>query len=314
MPIITYPLNGIEYDASDAETYLCTRTRGVYSSEDHFSISITGSRQVTISAGLAWINNGDFRGKSVVSTEPISIDVPAASGTLSRKDLIVLRFDSDKNESVITLKAGTESAMPAIPAVTREGGVYELGLYAITVGVGTVSVTQSDITSLLLDEEYCGIMRDGVTGIPTSQLQEQAKQLIDSLNAAIQEELSEIVSASVTSEYGIGTPTCEVILNTETGKIEFSFKNLRAEPALPFTVTLSAANWSDNAQTVSDNRFFAVGYVYTVAPQAGSYLLYSEAQIYAYDVTKDGQMLFRCGGTTPTTDLVVNICRMEAVA
>lgn len=33
MAIITYPLNDVEYTAEDAETYLCTRTSGVYAAE-----------------------------------------------------------------------------------------------------------------------------------------------------------------------------------------------------------------------------------------------------------------------------------------
>jgi hypothetical protein len=37
----------------------------------------------------------------------------------------------------------------------------------------------------VLDEKLCGIMRDGVTGIPTAQLQEQAEELILKLQEAI---------------------------------------------------------------------------------------------------------------------------------
>lgn len=311
MSIITYPLNGVTYGASDAETYLCTRKSGVYSAEDNFSVSITGARQITVSAGLAWINDGRFRGKSVVSTEPVTLDVPAASGTLPRKDLVVLRFDSDANASVLAIKSGAESASPAVPTVTRDGGVYELGLYAIDIPAGSISVATADVTSLLLDEEYCGLMRDGVTGIPTAQLHAQAKELIDSFNALLHAEFSSLLGASVEKTAGLGDPSCEIILDEETGKIRFVFRNIRAEPPLAFTVTLSVSAWSDNAQTITDPRFAASGYAYTVTPRSSGYMRYAKSLVYADDVTTDGQITFRCG-KVPEGDITVNILRTEA--
>lgn len=46
-------------------------------------------------------------------------------------------------------------------------------------------VNAGDVTSTLLDETVCGLMRDGVTGIPTAQLQEQVSDLIDNLRDVI---------------------------------------------------------------------------------------------------------------------------------
>ena len=37
-----------------------------------------------------------------------------------------------------------------------------------------------------MDENVCGVMRDGITGIPTAQLQEQAQQLIEQLRTELQ--------------------------------------------------------------------------------------------------------------------------------
>lgn len=80
--------------------------------------------------------------------------------------------------------------------------------------------------------------------------------------------------------------------------------------ALSFTVTLTAAGWNGNAQTVSDGSFAASGYAYTVCPASGSYGAYANAMIYADDVTAAGEMIFHCG-ETPTEDLTVNILRVE---
>ena len=83
----------------------------------------------------------------------------------------------------------------------------------------------------------------------------------------------------------------------------------KADKSVDFTVTLTAAGWSDNAQTISNEKFVSAGYAYTVAPASGSFANYAEAMIYADDVTTDGQMVFHCD-SAPTADLTVNIVRM----
>lgn len=83
----------------------------------------------------------------------------------------------------------------------------------------------------------------------------------------------------------------------------------KAEKSVDFTVTLTAAGWSDNMQTISNERFVSTGYAYTVAPASGSFANYAEAMIYADDVTTNGKMVFHCD-SVPTADLTVNIVRM----
>jgi hypothetical protein len=79
--------------------------------------------------------------------------------------------------------------------------------------------------------------------------------------------------------------------------------------ALSFTVTLAAASWSSNAQTVSNANFLASGYAYIVSPASASFAAYGEAQIYADDVSTDGSMVFHCD-SAPSSDLTVNIVRV----
>lgn len=173
MNIITYPLNGITYDAEDVGTYLCTRTSGVYAKDTNYAVSITGARELTVAPGLAWINSEDFKGVSVCSREAVPLDVPAADTTLPRVDRIVLQFDADANASAIKIKPGTPSAAPEPPAIQQNHRQYELGLATLTVPAGTASITAANLTDTRTDEDVCGIMRDGVTGIPTAQLLEQ---------------------------------------------------------------------------------------------------------------------------------------------
>lgn len=83
----------------------------------------------------------------------------------------------------------------------------------------------------------------------------------------------------------------------------------KADKSVAFTVTLTAAGWADNVQTISDARFVSTGYAYTVAPASVSFTDYADAIIYADDVTTNGQMVFHCD-SAPTADLTVNIVRM----
>ena len=94
---------------------------------------------------------------------------------------------------------------------------------------------------------------------------------------------------------------------------EITAWNGKSGKADSFTVTLTAAGWSADTQTVSDSRFIASGYAYTVCPAGDSFKDYAEAVIYADDVTTAGRMSFHCD-VTPTKNLTVNILRTEATA
>ena len=170
MSIITYPLNGVTYDAEDVSTYLCTRTSGVYSKDTNYAVSVTGARQITVAPGLAWINYDDFKGVSACSREAVNLTVPDADSTLSRIDRVVLQFDTAANLTAVKLKTGTPAAAPEPPAILQNHNQYELGLCTVSVPAGSSVVTAADITDTRADEAVCGVMRDGVTGIPTEQL------------------------------------------------------------------------------------------------------------------------------------------------
>ena len=189
MSIITYPLNGVVYSAEDVATYLCTRTSGVYSKETNFAVSITGTRQITVAPGLAWINYDDFKGVSVCSREENVLTVPQADNTLNRVDRVVLQFDTSENITAIKLKTGTPAVAAQPPDILQNHNQYELGLCTISVPAGSTAVTTADITDTRADEAVCGVMRDGVTGIPTGTLVQQFRAVIDALKGEAADKL-----------------------------------------------------------------------------------------------------------------------------
>lgn len=181
MSIITYPLNGVVYSAEDVATYLCTRTSGVYSKETNFAVRTTGTRQITVAPGLAWINYDDFKGVSVCSREENVLTVPEADNTLNRVDRVVLQFDTSENITAIKLKTGTPAVAAQPPDILQNHNQYELGLCTISVPAGSTAVTTADITDTRADETVCGVMRDGVTGIPAATLIQRLRAEIDKL-------------------------------------------------------------------------------------------------------------------------------------
>ena len=104
-----------------------------------------------------------------------------------------------------------------------------------------------------------------------------------------------------------GNTTVHITASERTGW------NGKSGKAVSFTATLTAAGWSGNAQTVSNSKFLASGYAYTVCPAGDSFAGYAEAVIYADDVTAAGKMTFHCN-EAPTENLTVNILRTEATA
>ena len=183
MSIITYPLDGVTYSAEDVATYLCTRTSGVYSKETNFAVSITGTRQITVAPGLAWINYDDFKGVSVCSREENVLTVPEADNILNRVDRVVLQFDTSENITAIKLKIGTPAVAAQPPDILQNHNQYELGLCTISVPAGSTAVTVADIYDTRADETVCGVMRDGVTGIPAATLIKKLRDEIDKVDS-----------------------------------------------------------------------------------------------------------------------------------
>ena len=117
--IITYPVNGITYDADDASGYLATRLSGVYSAEEDFAVTAQGGLSVQVSAGQAWVRPARFKGRSIIMEQPATLSLTAADAVRSRIDRVVLRDDAAaKKTSLQVLEGVPDSAAPAAPPVT----------------------------------------------------------------------------------------------------------------------------------------------------------------------------------------------------
>ena len=201
--IITYPENGIRYYADDASGYLSTRLSGVYSADEDFAVTANGDLTVTVSAGQAWVRPARFRGRSIIMEQPETVTLTAADAVRSRIDRLVLRYDAAARKTSLTVLTGTpDSASPTAPEITRTALVYDLCLADIRRPAGSTVVTAADITDTRTDEAVCGLMRDGVKGIPTAQLQAQALAIMTQLSTELHTKLDALDAAIAAVESG----------------------------------------------------------------------------------------------------------------
>lgn len=174
--IVTYPLGGITYDAEDAAAYFSTRTSGVFSTEEDFAVTVAedGGTAVTVGAGRAWMHVSRFTGQSVTLREAQTLTLPLADSALPRIDRVVLRYDATSRSTSLQVLQGAPSSEPAGPDLSRTEMVYDLCLAEVSRPAGQTSVSTANLTDTRADEALCGLMRDGVTGIPMDELGRQA--------------------------------------------------------------------------------------------------------------------------------------------
>lgn len=181
--IITYPENGITYDADDAAGYLATRLSGVYSAEEDFAVTAVEGLSVQVSAGQAWVRPARFKGRSIIMEQPTTVVLTEADPVRSRIDRLVLRYDAAaKKTTLVVLDGEPDSSGPEAPDISRTALVYDLCLAEIKRPAGSTEVTAADITDTRADETVCGVMRDGVHGIPAATLIQRLRAEIDKVD------------------------------------------------------------------------------------------------------------------------------------
>ena len=179
--IVLYPANGYDFDAADVAAYLAGLISGVFSGDEDFPVTAAGGLKVTVGAGRGWVHPSRFTGYSITKREADTLTMPLADPSLPRIDRIAMRYDAGARAASLQVLQGTASSTPTAPAISRTELIYDLCLAEITRPAGSTSISTGQITDTRLDEALCGIVRDGVTGIPTDELLAAAKERINAL-------------------------------------------------------------------------------------------------------------------------------------
>lgn len=128
-----------------------------------FAATADGSLTLTLSGGSVLI-----QGRYGYSPDPISVVLPAA-GNQARTDTVVLRLDLSVDKRSIDAYAITGSGN-AVPALTRNGTVWELGICNVLRPANSTGIVQSNVTDTRLDAARCGYVVANMQQFDTSDL------------------------------------------------------------------------------------------------------------------------------------------------
>lgn len=154
--------------------------------------SDTPNMNVNVSDGYGWIN-----GYYAKNSGPYPLAIQAASGTLNRIDAVVLRWVNASRSMELAVKTGIAASTPTVPALQRDGEIYEIMLASVTVAAGATSITQSSITDMRPDTAVCGWVTGAVQNIDTTNLFAQYDDAFKAWFNNIKAQLGENVAANL---------------------------------------------------------------------------------------------------------------------
>ena len=280
--IVLYPANGFDFDAADVAAYLAGLTSGVFSGAEDFPVTAAGGLTVIVGAGRGWVHPSRFTGYSITKREADTLTMPLADPSLPRIDRIVMRYDAGARAASLQVLQGTASSTPTAPAISRTELIYDLCLAEITRPAGSTSITTGQITDTRLDEALCGLVRDGVTGIPTDELLAAAKERIATLeenasnSAAAAKDSAEAAKSSETKSAASEeraktseTAAKQALQDTETEHTAALQDIARARTTALNDVAASTKTATAAANTATQQATAAAGSASTAVTKAG---------------------------------------------
>nr|DAY78448.1 MAG TPA: Receptor Binding Protein [Caudoviricetes sp.] len=294
--IVLYPANGYDFDAADVAAYLAGLTSGVFSGAEDFPVTAAGGLKVTVGAGRGWVHPSRFTGYSITKREADTLTMPLADPSLPRIDRIVMRYDAGARAASLQVLQGTASSTPTAPAVSRTELIYDLCLAEITRPAGSTSISTGQITDTRLDEALCGLVRDGVTGIPTDELLAAAKERI----ATLEENASNSAAAAKDSAEAAKSSETKSAASEERAKTS----ETAAKQALQDTETEHTAALQDiaRARTTALNDVAASTKTTTVAANTATQQATAAAGSASTAVTKAGEASTSAGAAKNDAD------------
>ena len=294
--IVLYPANGYDFDAADVAAYLAGLTSGVFSGAEDFPVTAAGGLTVTVGAGRGWVHPSRFTGYSITKRVADTLALPLADPSLPRIDRIVMRYDAGARAASLQVLQGTASSTPTAPAISRTELTYDLCLAEIARPAGSTSISTGQITDTRLDEALCGLVRDGVTGIPTDELLAAAKERI----ATLEENASNSAAAAKDSAEAAKSSETKSAASEERAKTS----ETAAKQALQDTETEHTAALQDiaRARTTALNDVAASTKTATAAANTATQQATAAAGSASTAVTKAGEASTSAGAAKNDAD------------
>ena len=141
-------------------------TNGIHAEDtSYFQVVENSGMTLTVKRGTAYVDGHFFKPPTDLTVRLAESDVE-----YPRIDLVVIRCDYISENVRLEVIAGEPNAVPTIPEMERNAGVYDLGLAAITVNPNVSEITQVDIKDLRFDTAYCGVVVGKINTISTNEL------------------------------------------------------------------------------------------------------------------------------------------------
>lgn len=188
-----WPLDNKRYTSVALGAAYAARSRGLLTAES-FSATTNGDNTVTLAKGLGCLHVSEFWACFPYSKNDIILQFEDADGVYPRKDVIVLGYDKNANQTGIYVRTGLAAASPEMPALRRDSDYDEIYLYCATRPTGATSITADNVVDLRLDPTYCGLMRDTIDAIDTSVMQAAFEAFL----AQIEQELAQLNAGTAT--------------------------------------------------------------------------------------------------------------------
>ncbi|WP_049041120.1 hypothetical protein, partial [Clostridium sporogenes] len=148
-------------------------------------VAIDNDMRIRVTKGPAWIN-----GYLYENTDYLILKLDPADGVLNRIDRIVLRLDFLERKINIIVKKGEYASAPKAPNLQRDSDGYELAIADVLIKNGLITVTQSNITDLRLNKNYCGIVHGVVDQVDTTAIFNQFQTWYSETKEAYNKDIS----------------------------------------------------------------------------------------------------------------------------
>ena len=162
--------------------------------------------QVTAGTGMTvLVNPGDgfIEGRLFIENSTRELQVQA-SESLDRIDTVVVRLNKEQRLIDLYIVKGIAATVPTAPALTRAGGIYELGIANVYVPKLT-----SNITDTRLNTERCGIAP--VLGeIDTQGLYDQYQASLDAFLELVDTAIDGTTAGHLQSQIDVLTATVDI--------------------------------------------------------------------------------------------------------
>ena len=129
-----------------------------------------------------------------------TLSIQASSSNYSRIDTVVMRWNDNVDYRICDLYVlqGEPAANPVRPELTREGGIYELGLADILIPANSTVISDSRITDTRYDAARCGVI-SSLSEFDTTFIYNQVTADLNEYRSGVETDFTTWVNAQTTA-------------------------------------------------------------------------------------------------------------------